>query len=366
LLPPNAIRSAEVLATIGEPLLDLLADRPVRGTRQVVATIRAASLIGGDMGLRLIASLAARESDAVYNALIRAWPLFDPEEYARVVLSSSPHGRELRIEDPGLICALRYIPELNWLTVNFAAGHGNLSFIQGLPQLSNLNIQKDPRLHDLNPLGSHQALERLLLHCEGPLDLGPLTTLPKLSNLTFWPGKTVGVQILRTCANLSDICLMHPPAETPIAAMIPDRELQGFDLVGHDLADLSQLFGISQLASLKELVLSSCPQLSSLNGIERWSGSLRSFGLWNCGFVADLTPLTRLAGLEELYLTYGSPQDLSIVQDLPSLRRLHLDSEKPVELNALQGVAELTIYVRRRQRIYGAELLGDRIEIVRY
>jgi hypothetical protein len=30
LVPPNTIRSAEILATIGEPLLDLLADRPVR------------------------------------------------------------------------------------------------------------------------------------------------------------------------------------------------------------------------------------------------------------------------------------------------------------------------------------------------
>jgi hypothetical protein len=151
-----------------------------------------------------------------------------------------------------------------------------------------------------------------------------------------------------------------------MATMIPDRHLQGFDLMGHDLADLSELFSIYQLASLQELVLSSCPQLSSLNGIERWSGSLRSFGLWNCGFVTDLTPLTRLPGLEELYLAYGSPQDLSIVQDLPNLRKLHLDGEKAVELNALQGLAELTIYVRRRQKVGGAELLGDGIEIVRY
>jgi hypothetical protein len=74
--------------------------------------------------------------------VIRAWPLFDPEEYARVVLQGSPYGKELRIEDPGLIRALRHIPQLNWLTVHFAAGHGDLSYIQGLPQLSNLIFRK--------------------------------------------------------------------------------------------------------------------------------------------------------------------------------------------------------------------------------
>lgn len=86
LLPPQSVRQAEVLARIGEPLLDLLADRPPRTAREAVAVIRAASVIGDEAALGLIASAVKRDSRAVRQTAIQAWPLFDVGDFARIAL----------------------------------------------------------------------------------------------------------------------------------------------------------------------------------------------------------------------------------------------------------------------------------------
>lgn len=183
LLSPKSARQAEIMSRIGEPLLDLLAERPPRGARQAAATIRAAGLVGGDAAMKIIAPCARIDKSSVRVELLRAWPLFDPEEYARLVLAQSPHSKSLTVDDPALLAGLRHLPGLVHLNVDFGEGHGDLSVIRDLPALTGLNMMSDPKLRDLGPLTGHPALERVFLQDVGTIDLGPLATLPELRYL---------------------------------------------------------------------------------------------------------------------------------------------------------------------------------------
>jgi hypothetical protein len=122
LLPPKTLRQAEILARIGEPLLDPLAERPVRGARQATATIRTASMVGGDAALKIIAACGGVDGHSVGDEMIRAWPLFDAEEYARIALSGSVHAVGVTLRDPILLAGLRHITQLSWLNLRFLEG----------------------------------------------------------------------------------------------------------------------------------------------------------------------------------------------------------------------------------------------------
>ena len=128
-------------------------------------------------------SLRPDRRTSVRAELLRAWPLFDPEEYARLVLSRSPHSRSLTMDDPSLLPGLRHLSGLEHLNVNFREGHGDLGILRDLPTLTGLNVMTDLKLRDLGPLTDHPALERVLLQAVGTVDIGPLATLPKLRYL---------------------------------------------------------------------------------------------------------------------------------------------------------------------------------------
>ena len=329
LLPPKSIRQAEILSRIGEPLLDLLAERTPRGARQSAATIRAASLVGGDAALKIIAPCARIDGRSVRGELLRAWPLFDPEEYARLALSHSPHSRSLTVDDPSLLPGLRHVAGLEDLSVNFREGHGDLGILRDLPALTRLNVMTDPQLRDLRPLTGHPGLRKVLIQEVGTVDLGPLATLPELRYLYFWADRVANAESLRDCAKLDEFHVRTLPDIDQLSQFLPLHPIKQFDLVSGGIVDLTPLFDIPQLAELEDLQLSSCDQLRSIHGIENWAATLRSFTLWRSRAVTDLEPLNGLPHLESLYLTWGTATNLHTVRRLPALRRLYLYTPTP-------------------------------------
>jgi hypothetical protein len=366
LMPPRTFRQAEILARIGEPLLDLLAERPPRGARQAAATIRAASLVGGDAALRVIATCSRVAGRSVRDEVGRAWPLFDAKEYAETVLSDSIHGEMVQIDDPALLTALRGIHVLRWLSIRFPAGHGDLTVIRDLPRLQGLNVIEDIKLCNLGPLTGHPRLEQILLQNHCPLDLSPLASIPQLRALQFRPAKVTGLKALDACTNLDEIALISPPLVPSLGQFIPQRALKSLQVIGSDLENLSPLFGIPQLGELSKLRLMGCPSLHSIEGIEQWASTLRSFTLWDASFVSDLAPLTALHGLISLDLGWWDESiELSFVRGLTSLSHLIVRSDKPVDLTPLRGMTQLTVHGLRGQHVYGAELLGEGSKVVR-
>ncbi len=150
-----------------------------------------------------------------------------------------------------------------------------------------------------------------------------------------------------------------------LSRFLPLRPIKEFDLVDGSIESLTPLFGFPQIDELEGLELSSCDQLRSIHGIENWAATLRSFTLWRSRAVTDLEPLTGLPQLESLFLTWGAATDLRIARRLPALRHLFLYDDADADLTPLRGATSLTIYVRRRQKVHGAELLGEGSKLVR-
>lgn len=365
LLPPRNIRQAEIMSRIGEPLLDLLAEHSQRGARQSAATVRAASLVGGDAALEIIANCARTGGSSVYAELLRAWPLFDSEKYARFVLSHSTHGNYITVDDPSLLSGLRHLPGLEHLSINFRAGHGDLGIVCDLPALTGLNVMNDPGLQSLRPLAGHPALKNVLLQEVGTVDISPLATLPELRYLYLWADRVSNIELLRDCPKLESVHIRALADLTQLSRCLPLHNIKQFDLVHAAMVDLTPLVDVPQLAALERLELSSCRQLCSIDGIENWAASLRSFTLWGNCAVTDLRPLIGLPQLKSLHLTWGAARDLQIVRQLRNLQNLYLYDNRDADLTPLRGVKSLAIFVRRRQKVLGAEQLGEGSKVVR-
>jgi hypothetical protein len=365
LLPPQEIHQAEILARIGEPLLDLLAERPVRDVSQATATIRAASLVGGDAALSIIAACGKVPGSAVKDELMRAWPFFDVEDYARIILAGSPNLEYFTVSSPSLLAGLRYITGLRSLGIQYeGSGYGDLAFIRDLPNLKMLNIMTDPALRDLSPLAGHPALGTVLVKSGSGIDLRPLTTLAWLRSVHLSCHCVTNVESLRDCAHLESIGLDGLPDIDDVIRFIPDHPLKQFELSNGSLSELTSLAKIPGLARLEGLDLMDC-ECPSLRGIEHWAQTLRRLRLWGLNDLIDLTPLTKLPGLQSLSLIYGTPQDLRVVHGMSSLRDLYLWDKKPVDITPLRGMRWLTVHIDSRQEVHGAELLGEGSKLVR-
>ena len=366
LLPPRGIRQAEVLATIGEPLLDLLTQRPARGARQAAATIRAASLVGGEAAVPLIAACGRVSGEAVHRELFRAWPLFDPEEYARIALSGAPDTTNVVIESPSLIPGLKHIPQLDILQIDFREGYGNLRFIHGLPGITLLNIMSDPALQDLTPLAAHPSLDHLRLHsCGDPVDLAPLAEIPMLRTVYFHASQAANIEALRDCRKIEHISINEVDGADYLLRLLPPHPLQSLNLDycfwPPEVSDLPDVPALMELESIS-LLNTTC---SSIRGIGRWAESLTSFTLGDNPSPIDLGPLVELPNLVRLYLFDGAEEDLKILRELPALREVHLYGNSLIDLTALRGIKSVTIYVMRNREVRGTELLGEGSKVVR-
>jgi hypothetical protein len=364
LLPPRGLRQAETLARIGEPLLDLLAERPARGARQAAATIRAASQVGVGAALPIIAAAGKVPGSAVKDELIRAWPFFDAEEYARRVLAGSSNCHYVTVNSPDLIKGLKHIKELKKLGIQFREGHGDLSFMRDLPEIELLNIISDPALHELSPLSSHPSLESVHVQDGESVDLSPLSTLPKLRYVYLRPQNVINLEALADCEQLDHIGVIGPTEVDYLSQIAPANPLKQLDLDWVKFPELAPFTEMPWLANLVFLRLIGC-ECRSIEGIERLAGTLRELVLWSLPDISSLEPLTLIPGLVRLSLIYGTVQDLHIVRSMPSLRHLYLWSKNPADLTALQGTTSLTVHVERTQKVIGADLLGAGSKVVR-
>ena len=387
-LPPRNLADAESLAKSGEFVLDLLADSPARNSRQAVATIRAATGIGGPAALSLIARCAHFGDHRVHAELMRAWPHFDPFEYARAVLGPSEHRRQIgTVTDAALIPAVVELPDLEYLAYEVDPGYGKLDFVRALPRLANLQIFRDRLLSDLTPLVAGDSLTHLALGYVGDVDFGVLPDLPALTRLTVSGAGGGDLTPLRSCSSLEALALdeLDIQALPDCLPVQPLTSLAFRSCLG--LKDLQPLDSFDQLAGLAELYLFRC-DVHDIAGIEHRFPALSHLslagnpGITDCGSLASLKSLTGLA-LSETSITDISPcgemprlanlglddlpqvPDLTPLRELTELSTLHLRGSGRADLRPLAGKRGLTVHVDRRQEVVGAELLGDHSRVIR-
>lgn len=387
LLPPGTVAVGRVLAKLGGFTLDLLARTQPQSAAEVVATIRTAAEISDPAALPLLARFGRDARKTVVRELLRAWPRFDPEEYARTVLTDHPlSDGHLTVEDRRLLPALRHLRHLHSLRVSvFDNEPVDIHFIRDLSKLAWVNV---PDLHDLGPLAGTavEGIWQSLFDRSSPeaLSLAPLADLPQLRSLGVAGRKVSHIDTLHQLTQLDTLYLFRLDSAAAVEALTPLRSLQNLGVGAPDLVDLRP---ICTFEGLGNLAIESAPAFADLSGVTKWSATLASLQYWECPAV-DLTPLASLHQLRSLVLRPNEAVDLSAIRHLPKLAEVMLGNNKlpdlaplaqlstlarlkviyaaEVDLSPLAGREGLQVTVGKRAIVEGTELLGAGSRVTRF
>src|SRR5581483_232842 len=136
------------------------------------------AIIGSDTALRVLETYAIDSRSAVVKELINAWNYFDRDIYAKMIISKTFKGENIRFFN---------LP--------------SLSGFQYITNSKNLDLHNFEHVSDLSPLANLTQLTSLSLHNFGPVnDLSPLTNLTRLTFLSI--GYFKQVSDLSPLANL--------------------------------------------------------------------------------------------------------------------------------------------------------------------
>jgi hypothetical protein len=329
LLPPRTEAAAIALGRAGAFALDLMMaspDLPNEYTR--VLTVKAAAATADPAALPLLARLSGDSRLGVVDALIQAWPRFDPDEYARIVLRDSPlRAGELVVDDRGLLPALRHLRHLRYLTVSsLDLEPVDLGFVRDLPGLWHLSVSN---CADLAPLAGYPLGSLRVTATTRAVDLAPVARMPQLKELEV-RGAFDNGQVLR------GLDLVSLGTEAP-----PFHEIGATEW---PLLRQLSLFGVRTTAPLSRVRL---PRLERLN-----------FDVEGAD-VAVVLPVA--PALEHLCVHFAEPPDLSALAaaSVPHIE-LHHHGRDPLDLRPLAGLAGVIVNVYRRQaQVLGEEDLGQ-------
>ena len=390
LLPPTTMAQANALAKAGEFALDMLVSHPANSAKQAAATIRAASLIGGDEALQLIQTCSEHYSDRdnVRQELIRAWSRFDTITYARDILAKTHFHDEIDIGDPAALRGLKYIQPVT-LGIKFTKGYGDISQLANLDQLKYLFID-DRLLIDLSPLAACAKLNTInMIEIAEGFDLGSLRKCTALRQLDFDLSRAASPADLKLLKQLTTLELTGPSDFAPIQRFLsPQGRLHRFGMwKATKVRDLRKMCTTQTLSELRFLLLANCISLTSIAGIETWAETLTGIFL-NAPGLLDLRPLGRLAKLNFMNITYTPISDLRFLGDLRELTTLHIGPDRDltlelepllelpklkhlyireakVDLTPLRGKENLHIHLDNTVTLEGEHLLGSTSKVSR-
>lgn len=343
MIPPATMSAAQAVAKAGDFALDLLIRaNPPRAATSAAATIRAAADIGDPAALPLLAKFGTDRRKAVVRELYRAWPRFDPDDYARTVLPAWPVDSDewFEVTHSRFVSALRHLSNLRRLRYEPTdVPVADLGFLAQLPELAHLLAE---RVTDLGPVAGTQ-LQWLSCGLPAPayepLSLAPLANMPVLEHL-FVEQPVTDVEVLRTVPNLTSLYLIAMSESARLGEL---RELTRLTSVGvGGLPDLTDLRPLSWLTHPEELWLQDCPILIDLTYLDNWRDSLWYLSLIRCG-APDLTSLGLLRALKVLQLRGMSKVDLEAIPELPALAhvRIHLPGHPLLRLSFLNRLPAL-------------------------
>ncbi len=344
LVPPRNIKAARELAAAGEaaiPHLEISTAEKRITAPKAVATIRCLAMIGGEEALRVLAARFGTDNRiTVIRELLRSWPQFDPESFARLALAQSPlENGTLRLQNPRLLEHTALLQKLTEISLQVPGGSADLGKILKYPKISELMLADEPAIDDITSLSSMPILRRLRLHTVAiralPRQLPPQLRILELSNcsklhtlrgldaihlerLSIWScprlkhhlGDT-NVDELRT-AYLADVGELDP------AFLVEAKKLFMLSIVanGESAIEHSQDF-ICELASLR--ILSISDKTGPLPDFTRLP-NLTSLTLGTTGEVLPVLPLS----LEQLVLRGGLISDVNSLAGCSNLQHLSL------------------------------------------
>ncbi len=229
----------------------------------------------------------------------------------------------------------------------------DLSFLSGMTGLRSLSLQVNPSLEELDLSFAANMTE--LTHLDiynysqdavSVTDLTPLAGLTKLQELSI-PAE---VKSLAPLAGLTELRSLNLETRnrngsyyplTDISALSGMTKLASLSMGLGDVKDLSPISGLANLTQLYLYGNFNCPDLQFLSGLAK----LTNLSI-ELGDVKDLSPVSGLTSLTDLQL-YGnfSCSDLQFLSGLTKLRTLQIrpnNGEGATPLTSLKGLENLT------------------------
>jgi NACHT conflict system protein/NACHT domain-containing protein len=379
LIPPRNLSLARALARSAPFTVDMLAAAKPVTPQETAATIRALAETGDPAVLPALARFGTDPRKPVVQELIRAWSLFDVQEYARTVLPEYPVRDDwFRVDDLNLLPALHHLRRLRKLMVKAPQdGVVPLGFVRDLPELTELHINV---ADELTPLSDSQ-LETLVVwspQVDSAVSLDPLANLDTLTWICVdrAVGDFAGLSRLPLLDGLV-LDRLHTVAAAEQFAAFPRLKTA---IVGR-VSDLADLGPLAALVAPSFVGARWCPDLRDLSLLSRWRDTVTGVNFGDSPHVS-LEPLAGLDRLEAAYLHgHGPDQDLSPLARLPRLGAVALGNETgvpdltplrncaaltelwfvrtpTVDLSPLAGMPSLTVLAGRLTKIHGVDALG--------
>ncbi len=347
LLPPSNLDDAEALAQVGQLLLELLPEPTGLTPEQARATIRAASLVGGNAAIRTIAKYASDSRQQVAHEIANAWGRFDASTFAELVLARSKIPPVVTSVEQAAAC--HKIPEVLYVTCV-----GNGAFEEMVPKLPRsvtvLHIAEDTASGEVNTLSDLHKLRLLSIdNCPGVTDLGRIAescpnigalyvqrlSLPEfdeLSNLKF-------LTHLSILDNFEPLDI----AEFPQLPIISDLVLRGH----FDVRAISKKFpGLTRLRISLDSPIGSLELLGELSSLEFLHVTARDQAEGVARGLSKFRNLRELSLDFVLPAFFGTEQLKEIVNSLPQLTKLRLHWA-PGQL----AVVDVSYLANRRQSL---------------
>ncbi|WP_300138050.1 protein kinase [uncultured Oscillibacter sp.] len=234
---------------------------------------------------------------------------------------------------------------------NMGLTDADLEDLQYMVNLTYLNLEGNNAVTDISAVANMPYLENLRLRGTSVQDLSPLSGLEELRELQFgdavWD-TAVDLTPLATLTNLDYLSLPASMAPTDLSPLGELTNLTGLSFDGSSnngwITDLTWLSDLNQIDQLYLPV----GELTSLKGLEG-ATALTELNLYGPMYLTDLTPLASLKNLQRLYLysngTSGGgvvTKDLTCLSSLTRLSEINIEADGLESLRGIENLTELT------------------------
>ncbi|MFF4426945.1 NACHT domain-containing protein [Streptomyces sp. NPDC001549] len=354
LLPPRSAAQAQELAKAGPLVLELLTEPLYLEEDAAAATVRTATLIGGEQAMERLARFRPDDRYKVRRELADGWDRFeDVNGYADAVLArtrlddvqlwvgnrdqfaalSRLHGIE-RIHltwDRPLPPEVLALQGLRHLTLLRSPLTG-LAPLTVFEDLTSLGLYDCPRIEFLDPLN---ALRLDTLSLTGVRDRLSLAPLARMDTLTV-------LNLNYAVAGIDRVSELPAPPGLTALSLLPQAAHLALD-------------GIDRWPGLTWLTLSGSERVADFMALPN-PGGLTGLQVLDARFGPEA--LLRCPRLETLALSNCDlPAGLHALRELPELTRLSLFNGGEYDLAPLAPLDRLRIEVGANVRVHGAELV---------
>ena len=244
----------------------------------------------------------------------------------------------------------------------------DLRDLKYMVNLTYLNLGNNVDVTDISAVANMPYLENLHLRGTSVQDLSPLSGLTELRQLQFGDATwdtAVDLTPLATLTNLDYLSLPASMAPTDLSPLGELTNLTGlsFDGSSGNSGWISDITWLSKLSKINQLYLP-VGDLTSLEGLEG-ATSLTELHLYGAMNLTDLTPLQNLTKLQILNLTSNGSsgdilmEDLSVLSGLTNLTELDLQVAGLEDLSGIENLTKLTSLRLYQSGGYDTAVLKD-------